>query len=176
MKIIKLIILDVDGIMTDGSKYYNSDGSVVMKKFCDKDWTAIKKVKSVGINVIFVSGDSSNRGIADKRSIDFFCSQNVDKADFIPVIEKKYRIKSQNMCYFGDDLFDISIMKSVAYAYCTKSSPKEVIDICHVLYVNGGDNAVLKLVEHLEDSGKIEKKEIKDIIKKINDLDKKESY
>ena len=40
---IKLLILDVDGVLTDGKKYYNRDGDVVMKTFCDKDWTAIKR-------------------------------------------------------------------------------------------------------------------------------------
>jgi 3-deoxy-D-manno-octulosonate 8-phosphate phosphatase KdsC-like HAD superfamily phosphatase len=43
---IKLIILDVDGIMTDGKKYYGQDGSVYLKSFCDKDWTSIKRFKS----------------------------------------------------------------------------------------------------------------------------------
>ena len=40
---IKLLIIDVDGIMTDGIKYYNRDGEVKLKTFCDKDWT-YKKV------------------------------------------------------------------------------------------------------------------------------------
>ena len=38
---IKLVILDVDGVMTDGKKYYDRDGNVVMKNFCDKDLSLI---------------------------------------------------------------------------------------------------------------------------------------
>ena len=70
---IKLVVLDVDGIMTDGKKYYDQNGSVVLKTFCDKDWTSIKRFKSMGINVIFLSGDENiNKQIAKDRNIDFY--------------------------------------------------------------------------------------------------------
>ena len=65
---IKLLILDVDGVLTDGKKYYNRDGDVVMKTFCDKDWTAIKRFKALGIKVLFLSGDPFNEKIAKKQN------------------------------------------------------------------------------------------------------------
>ena len=57
---IKLLILDVDGILTDGKKQYDREGNVRMKTFCDKDWTAIKRFRALGINVIFLTGDPFN--------------------------------------------------------------------------------------------------------------------
>ena len=57
---IKLVILDVDGVLTDGKKYYNREGEVLMKTFCDKDWTAIKRFRAMGITVIFPTGDPFN--------------------------------------------------------------------------------------------------------------------
>ena len=66
---IKLLILDVDGVLTDGKKYYNRDGKVEMKTFCDKDWTAIKRFRALGINVIFLTGDPFNENIAYHRNI-----------------------------------------------------------------------------------------------------------
>ena len=68
---IKLLILDVDGIMTDGVKYYDKEGVVKLKTFCDKDWTAIKRFKSIGIQVLFLTGDPFNEAIAKNRNIDF---------------------------------------------------------------------------------------------------------
>ena len=65
---IKLVILDVDGVLTDGKKYYNRDGDVLMKTFCDKDWTAIKRFKALGIKVLFLSGDPFNEKIAKNRN------------------------------------------------------------------------------------------------------------
>ena len=54
---VKLLAIDVDGVLTDGKKYYNRDGKVEMKTFCDKDWTAIKRFRALGVNVIFLTGD-----------------------------------------------------------------------------------------------------------------------
>ena len=51
---IKLIILDVDGVMTDGKKYYDRDGNVMMKNFCDKDWTAVKRFQRLGFLLYFL--------------------------------------------------------------------------------------------------------------------------
>ena len=42
-----LLILDVDGVLTDGKKYYDNTGKVLLKTFCDRDFTAIKKIKAV---------------------------------------------------------------------------------------------------------------------------------
>ena len=66
---IKLIVLDVDGILTDGKKYYNRDGDVVMKTFCDKDWTAIKRFRAMDIPVVFLTGDPFNESIARNINI-----------------------------------------------------------------------------------------------------------
>ena len=55
---IKLLILDVDGVLTDGKKYYDNTGLAKYKTFCDKDFSAIKKFKSAGVEVIFLSGET----------------------------------------------------------------------------------------------------------------------
>lgn len=50
---IKLLILDVDGVLTNGKKYYGENGLGRLKNFCDKDFTAIKRIKAAGVNVCF---------------------------------------------------------------------------------------------------------------------------
>ena len=84
---IKLVILDVDGVLTDGKKYYNRDGDVVMKTFCYKDWTAIKRFKALGIKVLFLSGDPFNEKIAKNRNIDIIINRkdgtHNDKGDYV---------------------------------------------------------------------------------------------
>ena len=62
---IKLLIIDVDGIMTTGIKYYNREGEVKLKTFCDKDWTSIKRFRAAGINVVFLTGDGYNKKILE---------------------------------------------------------------------------------------------------------------
>ena len=53
----KLVLLDVDGVLTDGRKGYALDGSVAYKQFCDRDFTAIKRFQEAGILVALISGD-----------------------------------------------------------------------------------------------------------------------
>ena len=53
---IKLVILDVDGVMTDGRKYYGVDGMPFAKTYCDKDFTAIKRLRSRRKSVYFIGG------------------------------------------------------------------------------------------------------------------------
>ena len=85
-----LIILDVDGVLTDGKKYYDQSGKAVMKTFCDLDFTAIKKFKSRGDYVIWISGDSFNEAVARNRDIDFYYSRGEEKADYLDMFSEKY--------------------------------------------------------------------------------------
>ena len=92
---IKLVILDVDGVLTDGKKYYNREGEVLMKTFCDKDWTAIKRFKAMGITVIFLTGDPFNESIARNRNIDVIVNRkngkHTDKSEFLEELVAKHK-------------------------------------------------------------------------------------
>ena len=89
---IKLVILDIDGILTDGRKYYGLDGIPFAKTYCDKDFTAIKRLRGAGVKVCFLSGDERvNKTMAINRNIDFYSARGKDKADFITEFEKTYK-------------------------------------------------------------------------------------
>ena len=87
---IKLVILDVDGVMTDGKKYYDRDGNVVMKNFCDKDWTAVKRFRAIGIPVVFLTGDPFNAKILSNRNLPYVVNRGEgfhrDKVNFLDEI------------------------------------------------------------------------------------------
>ena len=173
---IELVILDVDGVMTDGKKYYCETGMPHMKTYCDKDFTAIKKLRASGIPVCFLSGDDFiNKEMAKNRNIDFYSARGKDRASFVSQFEAKYKTKKENMLYVGDDLFDISIMKAVGHCYCPNDSCKEVKDVCgkdNILRSPGGHNVVMELVDLLCTSGQIKEASMKEIEK----LDKKEKF
>lgn len=132
----KLLILDIDGVMTDGRKYYANDGKAVYKSFNDRDFTAIKRFKMKGVNVCFLSGDSTvNENMAKNRGIDFFKSETWDsgsnKGSFIPKFVDKYKVKPEDMAYFGDDYYDLGIMELVGYPLCTNEAPWIVQRFCN---------------------------------------------
>jgi len=178
---VKLIILDIDGVMTDGRKYYNQDGDVEYKTFCDKDWTAIKRFIAIGIPVVFLTGDANiNMKTVKNRQIPIFLnriSQNtIPKEEFLPKFEEMFKCKSSEMVYFGDDLFDIGIMKAVGHPFCTNDSPRMVKSHAYSIRVDGGHNAVAALFDILEEREEIPVVPYEEVIKKIYSLDAKEKF
>ena len=178
---IKLLILDVDGILTDGRKYYYNCGSVKYKTFCDKDWTAIKRFKALGIEVILLTGDSFNAAVANNRNLDVILNRSnhgdhIDKVEYLPEICKKYQVSSSEIIYAGDDAFDIRIMKNVKYAFCPSDSPNIVKITAHALDVKSGENVVAYLFDYLESINLLPQYNLEDHLNKIYELDKKERF
>lgn len=178
MNKIKLLVLDVDGVLTDGKKYYGIDGMPFAKTFCDKDWTSIKRFRALGVDVVFLTGDQKiNEAIGKNRNISVYLSRGKNKADFLDQLEQEYKCKRINMCYVGDDLFDIDIMRSVGYALCPYDSPLLVKQCCNIVLNSvGGNNVILELFEVLENLELIERVSFEDIMIKIEELDKKENF
>ena len=173
---IKLLILDVDGVFTDGRKLYSEDGLGRMKSFCDKDFTAIKRLKGAGVKVCILSGDDFiHMAMAENRNIDFYSARGKDKADFIPGFVKTYGANPDEMVYIGDDLFDKSVMEAVGHAFCPADSCADIRDVCgsdNTLDNNGGCNAVAEMVDIM-----LQRKMIPDAtMQQIEDLDKKEKF
>ena len=107
---IKLLILDVDGVLTDGTKVYDANHNPVSKRFMCKDFTAIKRFIASGVKVIMLSGDSWNKSMADKRNIPFYCTRgkdlSLDKSKYISFLEEEYSVSRENMAFVGDDYFE----------------------------------------------------------------------
>ncbi len=170
---IKLVILDIDGILTDGRKYYGLDGMPFAKTYCDKDFTAIKRMRATGLKVCFLSGDNKiNEEMAKNRNIDFYYARGRDKAEFVNDFVERYKCDPRHMLYVGDDLFDINIMKAVGHSYCPQDSPQRVKDVCQILPGKGGENLICKLVDILLQKGYISDTSLE----KIEKLDKEEKF
>ena len=148
---IKLIILDVDGVMTNGKKIYDKDGNVIGKEFCDKDWTAIKRFKALNVRVIFLSGDKFNEKIAQNRNIPFW-HNTAPKETYLDRICQVFNVAPfHSVAYVGDDLFDVEIAKNVRYQFCPQDAAVEMKDVCQIVPANGGDNVIMHLLNILLD-------------------------
>ena len=172
---IDLVILDVDGVMTDGRKYYDLKGMPFAKTYCDKDFTAIKRMKGAGIKVCILSGDNTiNEPMANNRNIDFYYARGKEKSEFVSDFEKTYNTKSDNMLYIGDDLFDSRIMSIVGHAYCPADANSQVKAICGDKNIlnNGGCNVIAEMVDLLLERNLISDCTMED----IENLDKKEVF
>jgi len=153
---IELLLLDIDGIMTNGTKVYNGEGLIISKSFCDLDFTAIKKFQSAGVLVYFMSSDTWNENIAKTRGIPFINSRSasgiIDKVYYFKKLKNELGIENEKIIYAGDDYFDISVMKEIFYknnCFCPSCSPLEVKKHATALKRQGGDGLIMELFEHL---------------------------
>ena len=148
----KLLILDIDGVMTTGAKHYDRNGDCVGKSFNDRDFSAINRFKEAGVKVCFLSGSQTvNRRMASRRDIDFFYTgpfgKRRPKEDFIKDFKEKYGVTEAEMAFVGDDMPDVGLMSKVGFAYCPWDAPRDVQEECIVLDASGGDAAVANLYD-----------------------------
>lgn len=149
-KIFDLLIIDIDGVMTDGTKVYDRDGKIISKSYCDLDFTAIKRFKSAGINVCFLSGDKIvNEQMALSRKIDFFHNvPGTDKIDYLCNIKRKYN--SKITAYVGDDYYDTTIMNVVDFAFCPNTSPFFVKQCANIVNIPAGKGVIAGIYDIYE--------------------------
>lgn len=147
---LKLIVLDVDGTMTDGSIYYSEDGSEI-KKFNVKDAAGILAAQAVDIPCMILTGRQSEA--VTRRGQDLhikFVAQGVyDKESYLRnfLIEKNF--SPENVVYIGDDLNDVSCMKLVGHAACPFDAAEEVRNLCeYISEQKGGAGAVRDIIFH----------------------------
>jgi 3-deoxy-D-manno-octulosonate 8-phosphate phosphatase (KDO 8-P phosphatase) len=156
--LIMLLILDVDGVLTNGKKYYDTSGRGVLKTFCDRDFTAIKKFKAAGWHVVFLSGDPNvNEAVAKNRNIPFYCNRvdgkMVNKVTFLDKLCAEYNVRKDQTVYIGDDIFDIDIIKAVKYGFCPDDADLDVKQVAISLNSKGGECCISELYRYFQVSG-----------------------
>ena len=178
-KNLKLLLLDVDGVLTNGFKYYDQTGLCKLKTFSDLDFTAIKRFRASGVVVAWISGDKNiNEEIAKNRKIPFWYTRGKDKTEFLPEIYEKFNLNSSSLTAFvGDDLFDLNIMKTVHFSFCPKDTCNTVMNFCNinktslVLNRSPGEGVIDELYEiFLQNDG------YEADMKKVYILDKNEKF
>lgn len=161
---IKLLCLDVDGVLTDGSISYTSTGAEI-KTFNAKDGQGIVMLTKLGINVAIITARSST--IVDLRARDLgiqYVYQGVsDKLEKLDELKSLLALKYDEIAYMGDDIPDIKILEKVRIKACPFDAVEEVKKICNFkASKNGGRGAVRELTDKIYYPAKmkIEKKTV----------------
>ncbi len=149
LKKIKLIIMDVDGVLTDGSIYLDEQGHE-LKRFNVKDGSGIKFAHRSGLKTALISGRSSP--VVDRRAIELGISEVIQLAkQKLPPYEallKKYNLKDEEAAYIGDDVLDLGILRRVGFAVSVADAHEEVKKTAHyVTAAPGGQGAVREMIE-----------------------------
>jgi len=148
---IKLVLLDVDGTLTDGGIYRGNNGEE-LKRFNVKDGYAIVNAQKLGIEFGIITGRKSE--LVEIRSnelkIKYLYQGISEKTVILEEIMQKTGLKKEEIAYMGDDLNDILIMKQSGLTGAPKDAADEVIQIVDfVSEKNGGSGAVREFIEHI---------------------------
>ncbi len=148
-KKVKLLILDVDGVLTDGRIIYDSDGKD-SRFFNVNDGLGVHMLGKAGIPTIIVTAKGTPALIPraqDMRVAEVF-TDILPKSLVLEKILKKYNVTAQEVCFVGDDLVDLSLLKQVGFAVAVCNAYPEVKALAHyITKVRGGKGAVREIVE-----------------------------
>ncbi len=151
MKDIKIIVMDVDGVLTDGRIILDDDGKEY--KFFDvKDGHIIHIALELGIRIAWISGRHSSvtQERAKQLKIDDLFQNQHKKLEALSIIKNKYNIPYDNIAYIGDDLIDIPPMMLCGFSASPNDAVDDVKKVAHyVSSYKGGRGAVRDIVEHI---------------------------
>jgi len=150
---IELIVLDVDGTLTDGKITYTQNGDEI-KSFCVKDGLAIASWIKLGKQVAIITGRSSS--IVERRAkelgIKHFYQGIHNKQEVLENLLKELNLSMENVASAGDDLNDYKMLKASKIAFVPLNASSYVIEIAdEVLSVSGGNGAIREMIEKLID-------------------------
>ena len=148
---VKILLTDVDCVLTDGGMYYNSKGDS-MKKFHTRDGMGVTLLRKKGIPTIIVTKEKTAivRKWANKMKVAEIFDGIQNKEKIVDVICKKYKVSVDQVGYIGDDVNDIKLLKKVGFSATPKDGIIKVQKIVdYVCQKNGGEGAFREIADLL---------------------------
>ena len=151
LKIIKMLILDVDGVMTDGRIIMDDSGREI-KNFDVRDGHGIKLIQRYGIEVVLLTGRKSEvvKHRANDLGINEVYQKVFNKKEVFAEILEKYKLDFSEAAFIGDDIIDIPVLKKVGFSVTVADAldiVKKTVD--YVTKNRGGRGAVREVCDML---------------------------
>tara|TARA_B100000902_G_C27317443_1_gene922236 strand:+ start:3082 stop:4221 length:1140 start_codon:yes stop_codon:yes gene_type:complete len=147
---IKIILSDVDGVLTDGGMYYCENGDE-MKKFCVYDGMAFKLLQEKGfkVGIITTENRNLNRRRAKKLNLDFDFHGAEDKLKIIEDLCVEESINIDQIAYIGDDINCFKLLSNVGLAACPLNAVDKIKNIPNIIQLNrkGGNGVFREFME-----------------------------
>ena len=150
LKKIKLLVLDVDGVMTDGGMYFTENGDQI-KKYNTKDGLAIMQSIKDGLQVAIISSGFA-AGMVQKRAdmlgIQHCIVTREKKIDILRNLMIEMKLDFDQVAMVGDDINDLEVMKSIGIAACPKDAVPAIKSISHIhLEKKGGEGCIREFLD-----------------------------
>jgi 3-deoxy-D-manno-octulosonate 8-phosphate phosphatase (KDO 8-P phosphatase) len=147
---IKLLILDVDGTMTDGGIYIMEDGRQ-FKKFNAKDGLGIRMAINAGVEVGIISHSLVAEMVTSRANtlgMKYYYVGQRPKEDVLEEWMSELKLKFEEIAFMGDDLNDFEIMQKVGFKACPADATDQIKAISNVvLEKKGGEGAVREFID-----------------------------
>ena len=150
---IKLLVLDVDGCLSDGKLIYSADG-IESKNFNVKDGLGISTWVKLGNHVAIITGRNSTivQQRAKELGIKYLYQGIKDKDRVLKEIVDSLDISFEEVAAIGDDLNDFNMLSLVGKSFTPKNGVKEIKELVDtVLSSDGGDGAVREMIDSIVD-------------------------
>jgi len=148
-KKIKILLLDVDGVLTDGRIVYDSRGCNI--KFFDvHDGLGVYCLKKTGIKTMLITAKGSRaiRPRARDMGVSAVFENISPKTAVLEKILKKYRVNTEEICFVADDLVDLCLMKRVGLPIAVFNAAPEIKEVASYITLKpGGGGAVREVAE-----------------------------
>ena len=148
---ISFVLLDMDGVLSDGSIIYTSAGEQA-KVFHAHDGYGIERGHQLGLTFGVISGKKTpvNEFRVERLKISELYQDCGDKVAAYGEIRAKYKLKQENFCFMGDDVFDLPLLGTVAFSCAPANAIEEVKEQVHYVTVKeGGRGAVRELIDFI---------------------------
>jgi YrbI family 3-deoxy-D-manno-octulosonate 8-phosphate phosphatase len=146
---IKMLVMDVDGVLTDAGMYYSEDGNE-LKKFNTRDGKGIELLHKAGIKTAIITSEETKivARRAEKLKIDDLYQGARNKLGALKEIAAKHALKLEEIAYIGDDVNDLEVMEAVGLAVSVADGLPQVKKSTHyVTEKKGGEGAVRELAD-----------------------------
>ena len=148
---VRMLAMDVDGVLTDAGMYYTETGDE-LKKFNTRDGMGIKLLQAAGFVTAFVTREKT--AIAERRGRKLAVPevhQGVeDKLTDITKMARKYGLTLEQVAYIGDDVNDLDALRAVGFSAAPADAMPVILDAVHyVCAKKGGEGAVRELADLL---------------------------
>lgn len=148
-KKIKLLILDVDGVMTDGRIILDDKGNEI-KAFHVRDGHGIKMAQEAGIEIAIITGRRSM--VVERRAKELGIKEVYQKVpnkiDIYEKLLKKFDLKDEEVAFIGDDINDLPMLRRVGLSVAVADADDHIIKgVDHVTEICGGKGAVREVID-----------------------------
>ncbi len=147
---IKLIVFDVDGVMTDGALHYDGEGRIT-KRYHVLDGVGVRLLRDAGVKVAVVTAGQDGPSVEERMKrlrIDAFYQGDVSKQQALEELRERFGLDWREMAYIGDDWVDLIPLSMVGLPMSVPNGRREVRDrALYITEAEGGNGAVREVAE-----------------------------